>query len=66
MALLGGLAVLVAEAGGDLLPGGSRPACVADELVLAEVEFAALGGDRVDFCQVPGGWLQPWRASTGS
>ena len=48
MALLGGLAVLVAEAGGDLLPGGACGAGGDDELVLTEVEFAAFGGDGVE------------------
>src|SRR5712691_12142072 len=48
MALLGGLAVLVAEPGGDLLPGGSCGAGVGDELVLADVEFAALAADGVE------------------
>jgi hypothetical protein len=48
VALLGGLAVLVAEAGGDLLPGGACGAGDDDELVLTEVEFAAFGGDGVE------------------
>src|SRR5712691_4920527 len=38
VALLGGLAVLVSEAGGDLLSGGACGAGGGDELVLAEVE----------------------------
>ena len=53
MTLPGGLAVFVAEPGGDLLPGGSCGAGVGDELVLAEVEFAALGGDGAEDGQRP-------------
>src|SRR5260370_5213459 len=53
VALLGGLAVFVAEPGGDLLPGGSRIAGSGDELVLADIEFTALGGDGVERGQGP-------------
>jgi hypothetical protein len=53
VALLGGLAVLVAEPGGDLLPGGSCGAGAGDELVLVPAEFAALGGDGVGCGQCP-------------
>ena len=48
MALLGGLAVLVSEAGGDLVPGGVGGAGGGDELVLADVELAAFGKDGVE------------------
>jgi hypothetical protein len=37
MALLGGLAVFVAEAGSDLLPGGARGAGAPDGLVFVQV-----------------------------
>ena len=53
VALLGGLAVVVAEPGGDLLPGGSCGAGIGDELVLMLVEFATLGGDGVERGQCP-------------
>ena len=53
MALLGGLPVLVSEAGGDLLPGGAGRTGCGDELVLAEVELAAFGGDGVEGGQCP-------------
>ena len=59
VALLGGLAVFVAEPGGDLLPGGSCGAGLGDELVLAEVEFAALGGDGAEGGQRPAGGRGP-------
>jgi hypothetical protein len=39
MALLGGLAVFVSEAGSDLLPSGDRGAGATDGLVLEKVEF---------------------------
>jgi hypothetical protein len=52
VALLGGLAVFVAEPGGDL-PGGPCGAGVGDEPVLVPVEFAALGGDGVERAQCP-------------
>ncbi|MCW2933314.1 MAG: hypothetical protein JWM19_4276 [Actinomycetia bacterium] len=62
MAVLGGLAVFVAEPDGDLLPGGPCCTCSGDELVLAEVEFAALGGDGVERGQGAAGivaWMRP-------
>jgi len=59
VALLGGLAVFAAEPGCDLLPGGSCGAGAGDELVLAEVEFAALGGDGAEGGQCPAGGHGP-------
>ena len=53
MALLDSLPVLVAEAGGDLLPGGASGADLGDVLVLMAVEFAALDGDGVERGQRP-------------
>ena len=48
VALLGSLTVLVAEPGGDLLPGCPRGAGISDEPVLAEVELAEQSGDGVE------------------
>ena len=48
MVLLGGLPVLVAEACGDLLPGGTGGAGIGDELVFMTVELVALGVDGVE------------------
>ena len=59
MALLGGLAVLVSETGGDLVPGGVGGAGGGDELVLADVELAAFGKDGVEGGRCPAGGRGP-------
>ncbi len=59
VALLGGLPVLVAEAGGDLLPGRAGGPGLSDELVLVTVEFAAVGGDGVERGQCPADCRRP-------